>query len=298
MEIELLLAQRESESLDFKECHHADTLSLLHDILCLVNSWAESDRYMLFGVCDDGTVAGVESDGNRRTGASMQDLLRSSRMNRIPTVSLETCRYEGHEVDVLTIKNRPDKPFFLTSDKTVGSRTIRAGVVYTRNGDTNVPLRESASEQAMELAWREHFGLGLSPLRRALRLLAEPERWQKVGGEEYFYHSDFPEFTIVEGSTLTQPFRESWTDRFPDKSARSYRVELRVSTTILRQLTFVNCDGGRYALPLPRRINGRYEISRGSLGWRVMQLYRQYLPAEDTLTRVGIDIVDGPFEDG
>jgi hypothetical protein len=268
MDIANLIQRQESEVLDFKDRHHADTLSLLHDILCLANAWAESDRFLVFGVSDAGTVTGVEQDPNRRAGAQVQDLLRASRLNRLPTVSMETHKIAEHEVDVLIIRNRPDKPFFVSADKEYQGRTIRAGVVYTRIGDTNVPLRESATEASMELAWRERFGLGLPPLRRAFRLLEQPERWEKVEGEAYLYHHEFPEFTIVEGKTLVAGFREPWTQEFPDPAARSYVVQLRFGTTILRELIFVSCDGGRYSLPLPR-VNeaGRYEINRNSLAW-------------------------------
>jgi hypothetical protein len=298
MDIEVLIQERESEKLDFKQSHHADTLALLHDILCLANAWTESDRFLVFGVADNGQVVGVETDGNRRTGANVQDLLRQSRLNRIPTVSMRTVHVFGHEVDVLTIKNRPDKPFFATADRDAQGRTIRAGVVYTRIGDTNVPLRESATEDAIELAWRERFGLGLSPLRRAFRLLEEPDKWQKIGGEDYFYHEEFPEFTVIDGPTLVQPFQEEWATRFPDPSARSFYVKLCYGTTVLKQFVFVSCDGGRYTLPLPRLEQGQFEVNRNSIHWRVAQLYRQYFPIETALARGGVQIVDGLIEDG
>lgn len=98
---------------------------------------------------------------------------------------------------------------------------------------------------------------------------------------------------------MVRDFQEEWTRHVPDKSARSYVVQLRFGATILRELTFVSCDGGRYSLPLPAVTeNGRYEINRNSLAWRVMQLYRQYFPADDALRRAGVNIVDGPTEDG
>ncbi len=298
MDINLLIQEPESEKLDFKQSHHADTLALLHDILCLANAWTESDHFLVFGMTDRGQVVGVETDGNRRTGANIQDMLRQSRLNRIPTVSMQTVLVSGHEVDVLTIKNRPDKPFFATADKDFQGHTIRAGVVYTRIGDTNVPLRESATEDAIELAWRERFGLGLSPLRRAFRLLEEPDKWQKIGGEDYFYHQEFPEFTVVEGDTLVQPFQEAWTTRFPDRSARSFYVKLCYGSTVLKRFVFVNCDGGRYTLPLPRLEQSQFEVNRNSIHWRVAQLYRQYFPIETALALGGVRIVDGPIEDG
>jgi predicted HTH transcriptional regulator len=60
MDIATLIRLSESEMLDFKLLRHADTLSLLNDILCLANSWSESDRFLVFGVSDNGTVGGVE----------------------------------------------------------------------------------------------------------------------------------------------------------------------------------------------------------------------------------------------
>lgn len=297
MEINDLLGETESERLDFKRIHHDDTLSLLHDILCLANSWAESDRFLVFGVANDRTVVGVEADANRRNSATIQDFLRQSRLNRIPTVSVRTETVQGHEIDVLTIKNRPDKPFFVTSDRTANGRTIRAGVIYTRIGDTNVPMNESATEAAMELAWRERFGLGLPPLRRAFRLLETPDDWQRVGDETYFYHREFPEFTVTQGPILAQPFEEPWVKRFPDRTAWSFRVELRYNTTVLRHFTFVGCDGGRYSLPLPRLVGVRFEVNRNSTHWRVAQLYRQYFPINNAFARGGVDIVDGPLEE-
>lgn len=299
MDVAKIIAQNESEVLDFKERHHSDALSLLHDILCLANAWAESDRFLVFGVSDKRNVTGVEQDPNRRTGAHVQDLLRASHLNRLPTVLMETHQLGGHEVDVLIVKDRPDKPFFVTKDKAHHQQTIRAGVVYTRIGDTNVPLRESATEASIELAWRERFGLGLPPLQRAYRLLKEPDKWKKVEGEAYLYHHEFPEFTIVHGKTLVPGFREPWTQGFRDPSAHSYVVQLQFGTTVLRKLVFVSCDGGRYSLPLPKVTKGgRYEVNRNSLAWRVMQLYSQNFPPIDALTHAGVDVVDGPLEDG
>ena len=93
MDAESLLGEAESEWLDRKACHHEDTLSLLHDILCLVNAWAESD--LLFGVGNDGRVTGVEKDSNRRKEAHIQDLLRQADLSRIPTVSVRTRTVQG-----------------------------------------------------------------------------------------------------------------------------------------------------------------------------------------------------------
>jgi predicted HTH transcriptional regulator len=188
MEILELLGQRESEWLDFKRQHYDNTAKLLHDILCLANSYSEHDRYLVFGVDDDGSLHGVAGDSSRKTSANLHDFLRQAPLNRIPTCELGTHVVQGHELDLLTIRNRPDKPFLLTKDFEKQGERVRNGVVYTRIGDTNVPLKESAPQDLVELMWRERFGLGLSPLERAERFLGEPERWKKMG-DGYLYAS-------------------------------------------------------------------------------------------------------------
>src|SRR5689334_23229112 len=113
MDLAELLAQPESEWLDFKQQYHDNNASLLHDILCLSNSYAESDRFLVFGVADDRQTPGIATDANRRTNAKLQDFLRAVALNRIPTCTLRSYEHNGAVIDVLAIRNRPDKPFFV-----------------------------------------------------------------------------------------------------------------------------------------------------------------------------------------
>lgn len=50
--IELINSMREDDWWDFKECHHEDKASLLHDIICMANNRANKDSYLIFGVTD------------------------------------------------------------------------------------------------------------------------------------------------------------------------------------------------------------------------------------------------------
>jgi hypothetical protein len=285
----------ECEWLDFKSSYPPDSVELLHHILCLANAWGDTDRFLVFGVADDRTIVGVESDPHRRKQSHIMDLLRGSTLNRIPIVTLRSCTEAAHEIDILTIKNRPDKPFFATKDHRKSKSVLRAGVVYTRVGDTNVPLGESAREDEIELMWRERFGIGQSPMQRISRLLSDPDKWQKVGGDDYLYHEDFPEFTIRDAPVLVDGFREDWSQRFPDTTATSFVVEVCYGTTVLRQYTFVACDGGRYRLPLPTLVGdgSRFQIDVSSIPWKIAQLYSQYLPPSAALTAAGVELVDG-----
>lgn len=291
--LETLLSQQESECLDFKQQFHQNNVELLHDIFCLANSYTEGDRYLVFGVADDRTVVGVQSDSNRKNNASIQDLLRQANFNRIPTIRLETVKYKsGIEVDILTIKNRPDKPFFLTKDKNCQGKTIRAGVIYTRLGDTNIPLTESATEAQIELMWRERFGLGLPPLERMKRLLDESENWVSVYTDTQIYHKKFPEFTIRRGVELSSYSRYPWSEQFTDKIGSSYLVELRYFETIIHTEKFVSCDGELYQIPLPKldSVAKKYYLESDSIAYKIAKIFWQCHPINEALRIANIEL--------
>jgi hypothetical protein len=260
--LEELLSREECEGLDFKQQFHENNLKLLHDILCLANAYTEEDRYLVFGVTDDKNIIGVQSDPNRKTNANLQDFIRQKNFNRIPTINLKTIEYRSNiKIDILVIKNRPDKPFFLKKDYSEQGKTIRAGVIYTRLGDTNIPLTDSASEEQIELMWRERFGFGLAPLERMKRLLDDVKHWVSIGEDNQIYHQTFPEFTIRQGKIINEHFREAWTDKFPNPNAHSFEVELRYFEKLIHKETFVMCDELRYRIPLPE-INPSNSISK------------------------------------
>ena len=293
--LEDLISQTESENLDFKRQFHQNNVEMIHDIICLANSYVEADRYLVFGVADDKAVVGVQSDSNRKNNAGIQDLLRQSNFNRIPTVILRTIRHKpGIEVDILTIKNRPDKPFFLIKDKTFQGKTVRAGVIYTRLGDTNIPLKESAPEAQIELMWRERFGLGLPPLERMILLLNDFEDWVSINEDTQLYHKQFPEFTVRQGRQINKHFNEPWSERFPNINAHSFEVELRYFETIIHKETFVTCDGGRYQIPMPKIDTSdsarKFYIQENSFAYKIAQIFWQYYPIDNALQMANIEL--------
>ena len=250
---------------------------------------------MVFGVKNDRTIVGVQSDSNRKNNADIQDLLRQSNFNRIPTVNLKTIEHQPSiKVDILTIKNRPDKPFFLVKDKTYQGKTLRAGVIYTRLGDTNIPLQESASEAQIELMWRERFGLGLPPLDRMKLLLDDFEAWISINDDNQLYHKQFPEFTVRKGKQIKDPFCESWSERFSDISAHSFEVEIRYFETILSKETFITCDGGRYQIPLPEidmsNSERQFYVQINSLAYKIARIFWQYYPIVNALQMADIEL--------
>lgn len=292
MLLDELLVLDECPWFDRKRQFPPNRVDLVHDLLCLINSYHDGDRFLVFGQADTREIIGIENDPQRLNSAGLHDLLRQSHLNRLPTLELRIETVNGHEIDVVRIKNRPDKPFYLTRDKTHQGRTVRAGVVYTRLGDTNIPLDASAPEEMIELMWRERFGLGLDPLSRFHKLLDEPAEWVELPGEDYRYHRRFPEFTIQDSNTVVEDFRESWSEVFPDPRAWSYYKEVRYLSTVLARMLFVDCDGGRYHLPAPtRRDDGSWYVERESPAMKLAAQLPQYMPLQDTFPRIGVDIV-------
>jgi hypothetical protein len=159
LDIQHLISQKESEFLDFKREFYKNNAELLHDILCLSNSFYEGNRFLLFGVANDKTIYGVEHDPNKKTNANIQDFLRQVHLNKLPKVELTFYQVGGHELGLLQISNAPSKPYFLRKDFQDGKFTVRAGVIYTRLGDTNIPRHEAAPEDHIEIMWKERFGL-------------------------------------------------------------------------------------------------------------------------------------------
>ena len=158
-QLQFLIAQKESEWLDFKREFHNNKAKLLHDILCLSNSFHDGDRYLIFGVNDNKTIYGIEDDPNKKTNADLHDFLRQLPLNSIPKIDLSFQQFNEHEIGMLKIKDLPKKPYWLKREYRDKGATIRAGAIYTRLSDTNVPLNETAPEDNVEIMWRGRLDL-------------------------------------------------------------------------------------------------------------------------------------------
>lgn len=250
-----LLELPESEFLDFKISYATDNGDTVHDILCLANSNTSFDRYLIFGVQDKTkTIVGVETDPNRKSQADFMNILYNSKFNRIPQVSLKSLEVEGHSIDVLTVRNLPEKPYFLTKDYRAGKRFLRTGVIYTRNGDTNTPMDGTADDLQIEKMFRERFGIDKSPLERAHIYLKDVDNWAYGHNESklYFYYKPFPEFTLSVVSD-DESFDEPWVHEFPDDKASRDELYLRYHSTRLESVYVVWCDGARLAVAMPHQ---------------------------------------------
>jgi hypothetical protein len=219
-DLEEILTYKEGVWLDFKREFHANTAKLLHDILCLSNALYDGNRFIVFGVDDNAMICGVESDPNKKTNAEIHDFLRQLHFNRIPKVGLTFHKLEGHQIGLLQITNSPDKPYTIQQDFKRDKTLVRAGVVYTRLGDTNIPPNETAPDDHIERMWKErledkhakslsledNFPVKLNdPFDQVIEVLGQPDAtgWQVAqyyseGIEIYFdQHFDFVEALTI-----------------------------------------------------------------------------------------------------
>ncbi|NGX42340.1 MAG: hypothetical protein K940chlam7_00620, partial [Chlamydiae bacterium] len=259
MDLLKLLNQKESEWLDFKREYHKSKIELVHDIICLANAINLNNRYLIFGVSNDRSVFGVENDPKRMKQHMILDTLKKSNFNCLPILYLHTIEYGNHEIDILEIENRPDKPYYLIKDKIENDqpgkqKIIRAGVFYTRYGDTNTPLRECADEMFIERMFRERFGIDKPPIEKLKANLEKKDQWvyneNSVDGP-CFYDQWNPEFKISQDIESSREFVEGWSQLFPDSKACKYELSINYHSTQLDSLFLVSCDGGRFQTILP-----------------------------------------------
>ena len=202
MILQTLINFPESDWLDFKLKWHENLADLVLDILCLANSDADGDRYLVFGVDDKDKSKIISPTQNRKNIEELIDFLSKRHFNRLPTISLQTISIDNSEIDVLTIKKTRYRPYFLTQDYRNSKTLVRAGVVYTRNGMTNTPKDSCASENQIADMWRERFGLTLSPFDRLQIYIQDTNNWKQFSNPFIddnifsFYYAPFPEFTI------------------------------------------------------------------------------------------------------
>lgn len=77
--------------------------------------------------------------------------------------------------------------------------------IYTRVVDNNTSINKQADINDIEFLWRKRFGIDLSIMDRLNILLNDIGKWIfDWGNKKYCYHSDFPEFQIVQVEDMKQ----------------------------------------------------------------------------------------------
>lgn len=254
---ELMGLKKEGVYWDFKQEHHSNPTEFIHDVICLANAKHDGDKYLIFGIEDNFTVAGLKT---LKKQADLISTLRDAHFadGSFPDISLDNLTLDEANIQVLTIRNTINKPYYLTKDKT-GSKsgkniTLSAGTIYTRVMDTNTPKNNVASSRDIEHMWKERFGLTQAPVERFKIYLNDFEGWETRG--ELSYYKQFPEFTI-------QPLENNGGDKKQNEWARGeigYHYDHGNGTSILgfyyhnTLLEKVSCeifDGGKKYIIAP-----------------------------------------------
>jgi hypothetical protein len=179
----------------------------------MANSDVDSDRYIVIGYAEKAkTFHDVKANKNRRNLEDLNDLIKKNNFNYKPIIDVQNIILNNSiTLDIIIIKNGNKKPYFLTVDKTESilvdnkqkQKTIRAGVVYTRDGPTNTPIDSTAADYQIEKMWKERFCINLSPLERFEIFIHDTENWITPNGYTdnniVYHYKQFPEFTIEFG---------------------------------------------------------------------------------------------------
>lgn len=257
-EIENLVAGgQEGDYWDFKRCYQANTAELLHDIICMSNNLADRNAYIIYGVVDKiGRVVGVERDPNRRNQQELVSQLKDKKFASgiRPSIELVPLHVEGHDVDVLIIKNSADTPYFLTQDykdTKEKERTVLANYIYTRVRDTNTDINKSADINLVEHLWRKRFGIDKPIYERYRILLSNPGDWVvDWDNRNYAYNRYSPEFQMRCGKFGDAS--GSWEPCaafFMDSSMLFTELKLFYHSTVIYETELSGFDGLRRFLP-------------------------------------------------
>jgi hypothetical protein len=261
MDLTKILEHHECDWLDFKRQWYEDSTDMILDILCFANSDANSNRYIVIGYDEKENIFG-DITINRKNNDDFYNILGTASFNRIPNINLKTITIEKHKLDIIIIEKTNHRPYFLLKDKSKKGKVIRAGVVYTRNGSSNTPVKESASENQIADMWRDRFGLNLSPKERFNLYVTDFRNWKYVCNQNdafinIWYYEPFPEFTIEYNSPENMQDYSNPSEHaiytFTHSIGNSYETNIRYKyhTTLLEADSLFLCDKHHFAILQP-----------------------------------------------
>ncbi len=247
----LISIGKESDFCDFKQKWHEDNEKLLHDILCFANTVHDKNCYIIIGVSNTGEIVGVSED-NRKDQANILDLLSNTSFagDNTPNVKLDKIILKDKEIDVITVLNSYDTPFYLKS-KSKSYNKIKEGYIYTREGDKNTSISQNSNYQEIEMLWKKRLGLTQPPLNQIVNRLNNKFEWTR--NEDVFYNNFNPEFQLViEEDEADDRKRGEFYVYSQTNSGFFYsNLQIMYKTTLLKKIHLVSLDGGNYITPIP-----------------------------------------------
>ncbi len=286
-----IIKNGEKTTVDFKAEHHACNLEYVHDILCLANALDDSDRYLIYGVEDSGNICGLTTIKKEN---DFLDLIKRLPLNRFPEIQVQKFKFDKKDVQVLIIKNKKYKPYYLLEDYFCKSnsclkkcktndkqpRFLRVGAVYTRDFTTNTPKDRTANESQIHEMWEERFGIRLDPFSRIKQYIVnEQYGWRRSSKDiedqdlNAAIYVKYPEFKM-EMFEIEEPnydFYEPWKNEASRRHKLGLnKVALKYHASILHIVQLINIEY-KWTIPLPKFVHKdeSYIISKSSIDFKV-----------------------------
>lgn len=227
----------ENEYWDFKEKWYAKKDNeIVRDIVSFANTAHHKDCYLIMGVSDNQEVIGVENDENRRNKKQLQDLLRKKpfAQSSYPQTNVGTFNIQRHELDVITIYDSDQVPFFLQKR----DKNLNAGAVYCRTNDSNTPRDSTATDREVELLWKKRFHEDMDIMDQFMHLMKDRNSWEYIENNEYngFIYKKNPDFQIIlkPGEKNNRDLEAYSINQF--KIAMSYQwIQFRYRTVLIKE---------------------------------------------------------------
>ena len=252
---DLIATKKEGDHWDFKREPHAKTGALIKDIICLANSPRHTgDRYIIYGVNDTGLVVGLQPSSLRTQADIVSTLSNAGFAGGVhPDIYLQQIKLQGQRLEVLVIKDLPEKPYYLQKKYHKDGVRLNPGTVYARVRDSNTPSDQVASSYDIERMWRQRFGLDQTPFQRVQNYLLDRDGWTETS-EDVLYYSQFPEFTISPTEEEARPVQagENWVRAATNPSAFVRPFRICFHQTVLAQVECIYYDEMRARTPAPR----------------------------------------------
>ena len=271
---DLINLHQEGEYWDFKREWYKDNYEgdMLHDIICMANNLADRDAYIIIGIDDNNNFEPYSFDrSKRRNTQQLVDFLRDKKFagSVRPDISVDRVEIQNNEIDIITIHNSINTPFYLEKSY----HEVRAYYIYTRVRDTNTPKDRSADIDIVENLWKKRFGLFKSSVERFSIYLKQKSDWENCSYyESAKYYKYSPEFTIeyvAEDPNIYSGYEYYLLTQI-DITPHWYIIRLKYNQTVIYELQGLALDGGRLFTSVPDRDG--FSISEGG-GWEVSYSY-------------------------
>ena len=291
----LINTGREGDYWDFKREPHAKIGDLIKDIICLANSPRHTgDRYIIYGVDNKGSVVGLQSDTPWTQADIVNTLSKVGFSGGVfPDIFLRRFEMQGHRLEVLVIKDRPEKPYYLQKEY----HRLNPGTVYSRVRDSNTPINQVASSNDIERMWRQRFGIDQTPFQRVRNYLLDRDEWTETS-EYAWYFSQFPEFTISPTEEEAEPVRggENWVRAATNPSAFVRPLRICFHQTVLAQIDCILYDEMRAITPAPglAHVDSGKDLKFFSLSADTLEfLFLQFLTRRERDELLKNGLIDG-----